>query len=232
MFFDHIERLKQKYTDQWVIVDTSCPELKRFAGQNGRVKTVNMSGRALVEFDAYDNIGWYDIDPAFLTIMEEPMPRSEVPKKSAAAQKASTALRDDAQAPAAKKGSGMSVADILAAARGGGAPAATSAPAVKPPRSPLEKATPEKKSAAKTESMSVADILAAARRQAAGSDDSSPAAAGGEPTAKTDAAVDVTEQPEPESVSANDDGDQPSTRQALPTDVASIVAMCRDVDGG
>jgi len=36
-----------------------------FAALTGSVKTVNMSGRALVEFDGYNNIGWFDIDPAF-----------------------------------------------------------------------------------------------------------------------------------------------------------------------
>jgi len=36
----------------------------------GLVRTVNMSGRALVEFDAYDNIGWYDIEVDYLKVVD------------------------------------------------------------------------------------------------------------------------------------------------------------------
>jgi len=65
VIFEHIEKLKKDYTDKYVVVDESRPELARFKGLTGAVKTVNFSGRALVEFDGYNNIGWYDIDPAF-----------------------------------------------------------------------------------------------------------------------------------------------------------------------
>ena len=104
MFFDHIEQLKQQFTDQWVVVDASRPELKRFAGHNGRVKTVNMSGRALVEFDAYENIGWYDIDASYLTIVDAPVAQAASttasPKKPAAKPAAKSApLRCQSQPP-------------------------------------------------------------------------------------------------------------------------------------
>ena len=60
---DQIEELKRKYTDKYVVVDKERPELARFRDTYGTVKTVNMSGRALVEFADYHlNIGWYDID--------------------------------------------------------------------------------------------------------------------------------------------------------------------------
>ena len=62
MVFEHIEKIKQEYTDKFVVVDESCPELRRFIGQTGMVRTVNMNGRALVEFDGHLNIGWYDIE--------------------------------------------------------------------------------------------------------------------------------------------------------------------------
>ena len=45
------ERLKKELTDKWVVVAANAPELKRFANLTGKVKTVNMSCRALVEFD-------------------------------------------------------------------------------------------------------------------------------------------------------------------------------------
>ncbi len=66
MVFEHIEKLKLEYTDKFVVVDERRPELRRFKGQTGTVRTVNMNGRALVEFDAYDNIGWYDIEIDYL----------------------------------------------------------------------------------------------------------------------------------------------------------------------
>ena len=59
--FQRVDELKQQYTDKYVVVDDTQPELARFKGITGQVKTVNMSGRALVQFDAWANIGWYDI---------------------------------------------------------------------------------------------------------------------------------------------------------------------------
>ena len=47
MVFDQIERLKHEYTDKFVVVDERRPELRRFRGLTGTVRTVNMSGRAL-----------------------------------------------------------------------------------------------------------------------------------------------------------------------------------------
>ena len=61
MVFEHAEKLKTEYTDKYVIVDQERPELIRFNGLTGTVRTVNMNGRALVEFDGHENIGWYDL---------------------------------------------------------------------------------------------------------------------------------------------------------------------------
>jgi len=61
---DEVEKLKQEWTGKQVVVDDSRPELKRFAGQTGRVVTVNMNGKALVEFQ--EGRGRYDIDVRFL----------------------------------------------------------------------------------------------------------------------------------------------------------------------
>ena len=92
MIFEHIEKLKKQYTDKYVVVDEGRPELKRFRGLTGTVKTVNMSGRALVEFDGYNNIGWYDIDPVFLKVVDAPPPKPvEAKKEKAAAPKAEKA---------------------------------------------------------------------------------------------------------------------------------------------
>src|SRR5262245_63707061 len=91
MIFEHIDKLKKQFTDKYVVVDESRPELQRFKGLTGAVKTVNFSGRALVEFDGYNNIGWYDIDPAFLKVVPAPPPKAEEHKKEKAAPKAAPA---------------------------------------------------------------------------------------------------------------------------------------------
>jgi len=179
MFFEQIEQLKRDYTDKYVVVDSTRPELARFGDVVGRVKTVNMSGRALVEFDDYHvNIGWYDIDPEFLKVVDKPppkAPKAEVKKavpKAAPAAKEKPAAKAAPAASAAKAGR-PSVADMLAAARGGVAtPAAAAAKAktagapaaAKPAGAPVDRSK-----------MSVADMLAAAR--AGGAVGAAPAAA-------------------------------------------------------
>jgi hypothetical protein len=174
---DQIEQLKGQYTDKYVVVDVSRPELARFRDVVGRVKTVNMSGRALVEFDDYHlNVGWYDIDLDFLKVVDKPPPKAaktETKKAPAkpAAKAEKPAAKPQAAAPAAKAGRG-SVADILAAARAGksAAPvtgkAVAAAPAAKPQAAaPAATGAPAKVDRSK---MSVADMLAAARAGGAG----------------------------------------------------------------
>src|SRR6476469_4847159 len=104
MIFEHIEKLKHQFTDNYDVVDESRPELQRFKGLTGAVKTVNFSGKALVEFDGYNNIGWYDIDPAFLKVVPKPAPKAEEGKKEKPAAKAAPAKVPAAAAkPAAEK---------------------------------------------------------------------------------------------------------------------------------
>lgn len=112
--FDVIERLKSQWTDKYVVIDSPAPELARFARTTGLVKTVNMNGRCLVEFDQFNNIGWYDIDPAALKIVPKPVPKPAEPKEKAA--KPAAAAKPSPAKPAADKK--PSTADILAAARG------------------------------------------------------------------------------------------------------------------
>ena len=155
MVFEHIENLKRIYTDQLVIVDDSRTELGRFQGLTGTVKTVNMSGRALVEFDGYNNIGWYDIDVDFLKLVDEPVHETEtvstpVPPAEAAtpaAEPATEAATPTAEIPAekpapAKADAGnMSVADMLAAARASAT--GEEAPAEETAAEPVEAAAEE-----------------------------------------------------------------------------------------
>lgn len=182
--FDQIEKLKRDYTDKYVVVDASRPELQRFKNMTGQVKTVNMSGRALVRFDGGDNnIGWFDINPEFLKFVPKPEPKPEEekhakPKPAAAAKPAATPT---AAKPAAASGEKKpSVAEMLraqaAAKAGGAAPAAAPAPAAKPaapapaaaaPEAPPAPAAPEKKPAPAEEGkkLSTAEILAQLRKK-------------------------------------------------------------------
>ena len=133
--FEVIEQLKAEWTDKYVVINSPAPELSRFAKTTGTVRAVNMNGRCLVEFDQFNNIGWYDIDPSHLRVVTEPLPK---PEKTAVTKTAPAAKVSSTKTAPAKK---QSTADVLAAARGGG-----SKPAAKT-----------------TEKLSVAEILARAR---------------------------------------------------------------------
>ncbi len=101
MLPQEVEELKRQYTDQYVAVQPGHPELARFGGVVGQVKTVNMSGRALVEFDADNNRGWFDIEPVLLTIVDKPPPKPvEKPEKKAAAAKPKAAAKSESPAAA------------------------------------------------------------------------------------------------------------------------------------
>ncbi|MGC1272712.1 MAG: hypothetical protein WBC44_03320 [Planctomycetaceae bacterium] len=56
-----IERLKREWTGRRVEAVGPSPALRRFAGRAGTVITVNMNGRALVQFDGGVDITWYDL---------------------------------------------------------------------------------------------------------------------------------------------------------------------------
>ena len=55
---DKMDELRLAWTDRIVTAKPDRPELQRFAGQVGRVITVNYSGKALVDFA---DGAWYDI---------------------------------------------------------------------------------------------------------------------------------------------------------------------------
>jgi hypothetical protein len=165
--FEQIEKMKRQYTDKYVVVDATRPELARFRDAVGRVKTVNMSGRALVEFDDYHlNIGWYDIDPEFLTVVDKPPPKAPKAeaKKPAAKAEAKPAVAKPAPAAGVKAAGKGSVADILAAARAG---KASATPATETGKVQAAPAKPQAAPKADRSKMSVADMLAAARGEQA-----------------------------------------------------------------
>ncbi len=199
--FDVIERLKSEWTDKYVVISSPAPELARFAKTTGQVKTVNMNGRCLVEFDQYNNIGWYDIDPSALKMVPKPLPKPPEEKPAKAAAPAKPAAKPAGEKPAAKPAAAgkPSTADILAAARAksGGA------------------AAPAKPAGAKP---STADILAAARAKKAPAE----AAPAAEPAAEEAApAAEPTVAPKAK---------KPAAAGALPTTTADKIAWCRAND--
>ena len=146
MSIERAERLKRELTDKWVVVAESVPELKRFAKFTGKVKTVNMNGRALVEFDGPADIGWYDIDPSFLTVVDGPRPKAKpeahaekpvakaAPKAAAVPASGSSPLdKIRAAGASAPKPAGGSPLDKIRAA------GASAASAAAPGGSPLDK---------------------------------------------------------------------------------------------
>jgi hypothetical protein len=223
---ESIEKLKQQYTDKYVVVDATVPELARFRSAVGQVKTVNMNGRALVEFDQWANIGWYDIELDFLKVVPKPAEAKKAPEKAAekpAAAKPSAAKPEAAKPAAAAPAAGkQSTADILAAARAkkGAAPAAKAAPADKP-------AAAKPAAAGKP---STADILAAARGKAPAAS-AAPAAKKPEPKpAAPEPAEEPADVPVVQTPVAKAEPAKKAAGGAKPTTTAEKIAYCRKVD--
>jgi hypothetical protein len=151
------EQLKKEWTDKYVVVDEKTPELKRFSGLTGTVKTINMNGRALVEFDGAVDIGWYDIDPSFLKIVSEPL-KKKAPEKHEKPASAAAAPKAAAAAEAAKP-AGEKKLSPLELARQQGAAAKAAGDAAKKP-SPLDQARAQ--GAAKAEAAPAATVETAA----------------------------------------------------------------------
>lgn len=205
--FEHVEKLKRDYTDKYVLVDEGSPELARFQGQTGRVKTINMNGRALVEFEQYVNSGWFDIDVDYLRVIDRPLPKEEekptkVVKKatkkrvaasgdkklsplemarmqdSGGATKSAAATDADGEKEA-DTGKKLSTADILAAARNKKVTAGSAEAAVAKD-APAKDSTGKDAGPKDASSMTLAEKLAAARGK---KPDSEPTEAEAAPTA-------------------------------------------------
>ncbi len=98
MIPDDIEKLRQQYTGQYVAAVGERPELLRFRNLVGEVKTVNMSRRALVQFDTGSDRAWYDLAIEDLRVVDKPPPKVEE-KKTAAPAKAKSAEKTPAVKP-------------------------------------------------------------------------------------------------------------------------------------
>lgn len=141
MSIELAEQLKRDLTDKYVVVEKGVPELRRFMGLTGRVKTVNMNGQVLVQFDHPVDIGWYDIHPTYLKVVDAPAKKEAAPhaeEKKANPAPATAPAKPVAPAkpaaPAAAGGKKLSPIELArqqaaAKAAGGAAPAAAPAEA-------------------------------------------------------------------------------------------------------
>jgi len=242
------ERLKDELTDKYVVVSEETPELRRFVGLTGLVKTVNMNGRALVQFDGAVDIGWYDIDPSFLTVVDKPLPKKK--EEPAAKPKAATSkpaakaggksplemARAQGAAGAAKSdGGGEKKLSPLEMARQQGA--AGAAPAAKPAESggkklsPLEMARQQGAAGAKKEDAPAApptgekklSPLELARQQGAAKDEAAPAEP--EPAAEEPAVEEPVAEAPP---AAEEKPAAASGGAATPGSTAEIIALARE----
>jgi hypothetical protein len=244
MVFEQIEALKREYTDKYVVVDSSRPELARFDGQVGMIKTVNMNGRALVEFQDYiANIGWYDIDLDFLKVVPKPEAVTPAKVEKPAAKKAEPAAKAAAKpasgapaAPAAKKPAAPSEKKLSplelarmqgAVKREGGA----AAPA-KPQSAAAKSAESTQPTVSGAKKPTTAEILAAARTRKS---PAAPPPAEDAPVAIEPAAVSehapVAVEPPPTAPSIARPAGAAASHQKLST-MAEKVAWCRANDAG
>jgi len=239
--FEQIEKVKTEYTDKYVVVDGQRAELARFKDLVGQVKTVNMSGRALVEFmDYHLNIGWFDIDLDYLKVVDKPAPKPKEEKKPAAKKTAAKAApKQDAGgekklsplelARQADKGGSakkkQSTSDVLAALRGGdgGAKPAPKPTAAKPAASKPGGGAMDRSK------MSVADMLAAARGGAAPAAKSEPESAPvAEETPAEEAVEDEIIIEETPTATASAGASGPVDKSGMSID--EMVAYCREHD--
>ena len=72
MLPERVEKLRFEYTDQYVVVEGNLPQLARYKGKIGRVHTINVNGRALVEFE--NDRGRYDLELDYLKVVDKPTP--------------------------------------------------------------------------------------------------------------------------------------------------------------
>ena len=233
MVFEQIENLKRQYTDQFVVVDEHRPELARFRGVTGQIKTVNMNGRALVEFQDYiANIGWYDIDLEFLTVVPKPDPAAAVAAsnpaaarpaaaKPAAAKPSATQPVDAKPTPAAK-----SPAAKAAVAKGSGAALPAATPGAAAPGKAGAKPAAGK--------LNTADILAAARTKKAAESAAAAAPAEAAGTAAATAAAPaesaVAVAAEPTAPAKTAAKPSAAAVNEKPTTTAEKIALCRKID--
>lgn len=82
MIRPNIDELRRRWTDQYVVVDGNLAEWARFAGLVGQVKTINMNGHALVQFQGTADRTWYNVPLEHLKVVDRPSAAAEPSKAS------------------------------------------------------------------------------------------------------------------------------------------------------
>ena len=95
MHVQRIEKLRQEYAGQTVMIDSDRPELARLKNILGQVRTVNFNGRALVEFDGPDRT-WHDLELDYLKVIDKSESNGTETPASETADKASTPNKPEA----------------------------------------------------------------------------------------------------------------------------------------
>lgn len=102
MLPERVEKLRIEYSDQYVSVDGDQPSLVRFKGKVGQVRTINVNGRALVEFEG--DRGRYDLELDYLKVVDKPKPKvpaAKTPKEKSSAKPAASNASEEK--PASKE---------------------------------------------------------------------------------------------------------------------------------
>ena len=240
--FDQVDLLQREWTDRFVQVDDSVAELKRFAGLTGQVKTVNMSGQALVEFDGPEDIGWYDIHPEFLTVVtgqatkEQPVdaPADETPAATQAASAPAAAPADTSKLSPLELARMQDVGGNTAAPATPPAPSAKETPAQAAPAETQDTAAAAPAPTADTSNLSPLEL---ARMQDAGGNTA--ATAPDAPAAEQNVAEETAVETEDVVEEAVAEGKTDSVAASVeipdaegPDRTAAILAACRALDGG
>lgn len=246
-----IDQLKSQYTDQYVAVDPARPELARFRGAVGQVKTVNMNGRALVQFlDYHLNTGWYDIALGSLKIVDAP-PKDATAKPEAKrghdkpVGKAAPTAGDKQVKDAAVQSETKKLSPLEMARMQGAGDAAKAAPA-KPAAAGGKKSTADilaaarggTASAAKAEPKPAAEKPAAAEADAPAKVDRSKmsvaemlaAARANKPAAATETEPAPAAEPQPAPVAASPAPPEPAAPEAAEAEPAAAAGGVKRVD--
>lgn len=179
MSIQRAEELKREWTDRHVRTRKGIPELQRFDGLVGQVRTVNMNCRLLIEFDTPADISWYDIDPQFVTLVEsvqtppssdELVDATKRSQHAAATASVKDAAREDVSvakaAPSTPTGASTGLSPLDQIRRQAAAHATTGSP----PESGRQQDAAAQQSAAAGKKSTVLSPLDQIRQQAAGND--------------------------------------------------------------
>ncbi len=75
-----IQKLRQDYSNRYVVLESDRPESRRFQGRIGLVKTITMNCQALVEWVDSADRAWYAFDLDDLRLVDRPVRPTSSPR--------------------------------------------------------------------------------------------------------------------------------------------------------